>query len=280
MLIRILHDFDPFLWRISGAFGIRWYAVPYLLGWLLAWWVLGRAVGRGDIENLDRDALYSYLIVLYVAVLVGARFFHVFVFEFDAYGWDPLGWIAVWRGGMSFHGGLVGVALATWWFCRSYDVPLYSILDRLVIPTAFALGLGRIANFINGELYGTRWTGPLCVDYTQNPWLRDPPRGCRHPVQLYEAVKEWTVMGVLWLEARYVQPRPGALFWTFVAVYGLLRFPLMYLRVEPHVWAGLTLSQIFSGLQAVVAAGFLAWIYRDRLGAVAPAGGRPSGPPG
>jgi len=264
-LLRILHDFDPFLWRISGDFGIRWYSLPYLLGFALAWWVLSRAVARGDVRNLDEEGLYDFLLHLFAGVLVGARFFHVFVFEFADYGWDPVAWIAVWRGGMSFHGGLVGVALATWIFCRSRDVPIYGLLDRLAVPTAFALGLGRVANFINGEMYGTPWDGALCVDYTQNRWMRDPPEDCRHPVQLYEAAKEWVVMGVVGLEARYVQPRPGALFWSFVGVYGLLRFPLMYLRVEPRVWAGLTLSQIFSGVQALVAAGFLLWIYRDRL---------------
>lgn len=265
MLARIIHDFDPFLLRISGNFGIRWYALPYLLGFLLAWWVLLRAARRGAVANLDEDGVYEYLLWLIGGVLVGARFFHVFVFEYASYGLDPVAWIAVWHGGMAFHGGLVGAATGTWLFCRRRDVPVLAILDRLVIPAAFALGLGRIANFVNGEMYGVRWDGPFCVDYTHSRWMRDPPEGCRHPVQLYEWLKEWTVLAVLWLEERYADPRPGALFWTFVAVYGLLRFPLMYLRVEPRVWAGMTLSQIFSAVQAVVGLAALAWIYRDRL---------------
>lgn len=264
MLLRILHDFDPFLLRISGSFGIRWYALPYLLGFLLAWWILLRAARRGAVPGLDEDGVYEYLLWLIGGVLVGARAFHVFVFEYAVYGFDPLAWIAIWNGGMAFHGGLVGVPVATWIFARKRGVPIMALLDRLAIPAAFALGLGRIANFVNGEMYGTRWEGPFCVDYGQSRWMRDPPEGCRHPVQLYEFVKEWTVLAVLWLEERYAEPRPGALFWTFVAVYGLLRFPLMYLRVEPHVWAGLTLSQIFSGLQAVAGIAALVWIYRDR----------------
>ena len=264
MLIRILHDFDPFLLRISGDIGVRWYAVPYLLGFLLAWWIFRRAAERGAIA-LDEDGVYEYLIWLILGVLIGARSFHVFVFEFEQYGFDPLAWVAIWRGGMAFHGGLVGVAGATWLFARRQGVPVYAFLDRLVIPTAFALGLGRLANFVNGEMPGTPWSGPLCVDYEHSRWIDDPPRGCRHPVQLYEAAKEWTVMTLMWLEERYLDPRPGALFWSFVALYGLLRFPLMYLRVEPRVWAGLSLSQLFSGLQAVIGLAVLAWIYRDRL---------------
>lgn len=266
MLIRILHDFDPFLVRIAGDFGIRWYAVPYLLGFLLAWWVFRRAAERGTIEGLDEDGVYEFLIWLILGVLIGARFFHVFVFEYEQYGFDPAAWIAIWNGGMAFHGGLVGVPAATWLFARHKGMPVYAFLDRLVIPAALVLGLGRLANFVNGEMPGTRWTGPLCVDYEHSRYLADPPEGCRHPVQLYEAAKEWVVAGVLWLEVRFMAPRPGVLFWSFVAAYGLLRFPLMYLRVEPRIWAGMSLSQVFSGLQAVAGLAALAWIYRDRLG--------------
>lgn len=273
MLIRILHDFDPFLVRIAGDFGIRWYAVPYLLGFLLAWWVFRRAADRGTIEGLDEDGVYEFLIWLILGVLVGARFFHVFVFEYEQYGFDPVAWIAIWNGGMAFHGGLVGVPAATWLFARHKGMPVYAFLDRLVIPAALVLGLGRLANFVNGEMPGTRWTGPLCVDYEHSRYLADPPEGCRHPVQLYEAAKEWVVAGILWLEVRFMAPRPGVLFWSFVAAYGVLRFPLMYLRVEPRVWAGMSLSQVFSGLQAVAGLAALAWIYRDRLGLASEAEG-------
>lgn len=265
MLIRILHDFDPFLLRFGDGIGIRWYAVPYLLGFLLAWWVFRRASESGAIDGLEEDDVYEYLIWLILGVLIGARVFHVFVFEFGSYGFDPLGWIAIWHGGMAFHGGLVGVPVATWLFARRKGLPVYAFLDRLVLPAAFVLGLGRLANFINGEMPGTRWSGPLCVDYGYSRWLADPPEGCRHPVQLYEAAKEWMVLALMWLEARVMDPRPGALFWSFVAAYGLLRFPLMFLRVEPRVWTGLSLSQVFSAVQGVVGLAALAWLYRDRL---------------
>lgn len=272
--MRILHDFDPFLWQIHGNFGIRWYSIPYLLGFLLAFLMLQGAAGRGDVENLDEDGVYSFLIYLILGVLLGARFFHVFVFEFANYGFDPLAWIAVWRGGMAFHGGLVGAAGATWLFCSRYEVRVYALLDRIALPTAFALGLGRIANFINGEMIGTPYSGAFCVDYSQSRYLADPPEECRHPTQLYEWLKNWLILGVLWVQYRHVKPRPGTIFWTFVTLYGLIRFWLMYLRDEAVVWAGMTLSQVFSALMFVVGVSFLAWIHRDRLqGGAGPAAG-------
>jgi len=273
LLARIIHDFDPFLWHIAGNFGIRWYSLPYLIGFFLAGWVLHGAIERGEIEGIDEDDLYSYLIYLILGVLVGARFFHVFVFEYSVYGFDPLAWIAVWRGGMAFHGGLVGMLVATWLFARDRDIGIYEILDRIAVPAAFALGLGRIANFINGEMPGTPWNGPFCVDYTQSRFLRDPPQGCRHPTQLYEMAKNWIIMGILWGEWRWIRPRPGATFWSFVSLYGLIRFFLMFIRDEARVWAGLTLSQIFSGLMCLAGLGVLGWLYRRELFGAGESGG-------
>lgn len=195
-----------------------------------------------------------------VGALVGARFFHVFVFEFRDYGFDPLAWIAVWRGGLAFHGGLTGVAVVTLVFCRRHQVSFYDIADRAVIPVAIALGFGRIANFINAEMYGTPYAGPFCVDYSTNPYMRAPPQGCRHPVQLYEMLKNWILAVVLWVMLRRWRPRPGVVFWSFVAFYGVVRFFLMYVRVEERIWLGLTQSQIFSGLMALGGAAMIAWL--------------------
>jgi phosphatidylglycerol:prolipoprotein diacylglycerol transferase len=121
-----------------------------------------------------------------------------------------------------------------------------------VIPIAIALGFGRIANFINAEMYGTLYDGPFCVDYSRNSYLRRPPAGCRHPTQLYEMAKNWIIAAVLWALSRRWRPPPGVVFWSFVSLYGFVRFLLMYLRVEERIWLGLTQSQIFSGLMALV----------------------------
>ncbi len=263
MLIqRIIHDFDPFLIRIHGDFGIRWYALPYILGFVLTYVWLARAVRRKELKRVRVDDLDAFLFYVIIGVLVGARFFHVFVFEFEHYGFDPLRWIAVWRGGLSFHGGLVGAILGIGLFARRHDLTIYSITDRIAVPVAIALGFGRIGNFINAEMPGVPYDGPFCVDYTQNPHLAFPPQECRHPTQLYEMAKNWFMAAVLWGMGARAGPRPGVITWSFIGLYGFIRFWLMFLRDEERVLAGMTLSQVFSGLMAMLAAVMLVRLLR------------------
>lgn len=256
---RIEHAIDPFLFRIGDGFGIRWYSLAYVLGLFLVRWYLVRSSRRGEIGKLDDEGVDSYVVGAFMAALLGARLFHVFVFEFGRYGFDPLAWVAVWRGGLSFHGGLVGVAVATWLFCRRRGVSFYGIADRAVVPIAVTLGFGRIANFINAEMYGTPYTGPFCVDYSGSPYMAAPPSGCRHPTQLYEMLKNWVLAGVL-LALLHRRPPPGVVFWSFIGLYGLVRFVLMYVREEARVWQGLTQSQLFSGGMAVAGVAMVAWL--------------------
>lgn len=263
--MRIIHDLDPFIIRIYGDFGLRWYSLPYILGFLLVYGSLVRAGERGEAGGLSREAADRFVAYGITGALVGARFFHVFVFEFSHYGLDPLAWIAVWRGGLSFHGGLLGVVLATSYFARREGIPVYALTDRLAVPVAIALGFGRIGNFINAEMWGTPYDGPLCVDYSQNPYLPHPPVGCRHPTQLYEMTKNWALAGLLAVMARRPM-RPGVLTWTFVGLYGLIRFFLMFVRDEVDVLGTLTLSQIFSALMAVGAAALLGGMVIRRAG--------------
>ena len=251
---RIIHDFDPFLIRIYGDFGIRWYSLAYILGFILVRWYLARAARAGELQNMDEAAVDTWIGWSFLGAIVGARFFHVFVFEFEHYYYRPAAWIAVWRGGLSFHGGLTGVVLATWLFCRRRRARFYEIADRAVIPVAVTLGFGRIANFINAEMYGTLYDGPFCVDYSNNARLARPPQGCRHPTQFYQVAKNWLLAAVLWTMLQRWRPPPGVVFWSFIGLYGVARFLLMYLRDESRVWAGLTQSQIFSGLMAVTGA--------------------------
>jgi phosphatidylglycerol---prolipoprotein diacylglyceryl transferase len=254
---RIVHDFDPFLFRIYGDFGIRWYSLPYILGFVLAYLWLQRSAEKGEIRGLRPEQLDTFLGYTFFGVLFGARFFHVFVFEYSNYGFDPLRWIAVWRGGLSFHGGLLGAVAGMVIFARRYRIAVYALTDRVAVPVAIALGFGRIGNFINGEMYGTPWDGPFCIDYSQNPHLPHAPEGCRHPTQLYQVAKNWGIATTLWLVATRIRPRPGVITWLFIGLYGLIRFFLMFIRDEERVIAGLTLSQVFSGLMALLAAAML-----------------------
>jgi phosphatidylglycerol:prolipoprotein diacylglycerol transferase len=243
----IIHNIDPFILRLGDGFGIRWYSLPYMLGMLLTYLSLKKAAVRKELPGMTEEGAESFVLAAIISALVGARFFHVFVFEFNRYGLDPLAWIAVWRGGLAFHGGLLGVILAVIWFSYKHGTGIYRLLDRIAVPVAVALAFGRIANFINAEMYGKLFDGPFCVDYSQNEYMYAPPEGCRHPVQLYESAKNFGLAGILLAIRERIHPRPGVITWTFVGLYGWIRFGLMYLRVEDTVWRDLTLSQIFSG---------------------------------
>jgi phosphatidylglycerol---prolipoprotein diacylglyceryl transferase len=249
---QVVHDIDPFLIRIYGDFGIRWYSLAYLLGFVLVRWYLMRAARAGELANMDESGVDRWVGWSMLGALIGARFFHVFVFEFEQYYDRPEAWLAVWRGGLSFHGGFTGVVVATWLFCRQRGARFYQLADRAVIPVAVALGFGRIANFINGEMYGRPYIGPFCVDYSRSSHLDFPPVGCRHPVQFYQVAKNWSLAGALWMLLRRWRLPEGVVFWSFVGLYGLARFFLMYLRDEDQILAGLTQSQIFSGIMAVL----------------------------
>jgi phosphatidylglycerol---prolipoprotein diacylglyceryl transferase len=259
---RIIHDFDPFLFRIHDGIGIRWYSIPYILGFVLAYVWLARSIKKKELRGVRVEDLDIFLFYVFIGVIVGARFFHVFVFEYQHYGFDPLRWIAVWRGGLSFHGGLLGAVAGIALFARRFGLSIYAITDRIAVPVAIALGFGRIGNFINAEMPGTPYDGPFCVDYSQNRYLARPPLECRHPTQLYEMAKNWVIAGILWLMGSRAGPRPGVITWSFIGLYGLIRFWLMFVRDEVRVWTGLTQSQIFSGIMAVVAAVMLILILR------------------
>jgi len=248
----ILHNIDPFLLRLGQGFGIRWYSLPYILGMIFVWRSLRQAGRDGSMPGMTDEKSESFVLMGVVGALLGARFFHVFVFEFDRYGFNPLDWIAVWRGGLAFHGGFAGILIAAIWFSRKSGIPVISLMDRIAVPIALALGFGRIANFINAEMYGTPFDGPFCVDYSQNQYMARPPEGCRHPTQLYQSLKNFGMAGVLLGIRERLRPPPGTVTWAFVGLYGTIRFFLMYLREERDVWMDLTLSQIFSGMMAVL----------------------------
>lgn len=263
-MFHIVHNIDPFILRIWGNFGVRWYSLPYMLGMLFVYRSLKKASQKHLIPHLTEEISENFVLTAILAALLGARFFHVFVFEFDRYGIDPIAWISVWRGGLAFHGGLVGILLTVGWYAHRHEIPFFQLLDRIAVPVAVALALGRIANFINAEMYGTPYDGPFCVDYSQNEYMARPPVGCRHPVQLYESAKNFVLAGSLLAVRERLRPPPGVISWSFIGLYGWIRFGLMYLREEDKVWGGLTLSQIFSGLMGIVGVTMLALLFVQR----------------
>jgi len=223
-------DIDPELVSIS-LFGVdlalRWYALAYIAAILIGWWGLVRLMraaapwpgGQAPMPPQMVEPLVTWLVL---GIILGGRLGFVLFYRPGHYLANPAEIPALWQGGMAFHGGLIGVALAVFLFARRHGVPLLSLADALAMVAPPGLLLGRLANFINAELWGTpgdvRWAMVFPTDPAAVP---------RHPSQLYEAGLEGIVLGaaVLWLGlGRRWLARPGAVTGMFLAGYGLARF--------------------------------------------------------
>lgn len=237
-------DIDPVAVTIPlpGGAGlpIRWYALAYLAGLLGGWWLLARLMRRdrvwGDrapVRPADLEALLTWIVV---GVILGGRLGFVLFYQPGHYLANPADILKVWQGGMSFHGGFLGVILATLLWCRRNGAEAMRVIDGLAVVTPLGLFFGRIANFINAELWGRPTTLPWGVVFPGEA-AQDCPGVvglcARHPSQLYEAGLEGIVLGlVLWLVvSRGGLARPGLAGGVFVAGYGLARFFVEFVRV-------------------------------------------------
>jgi len=223
---------DPVLIEI-GPLAIRWYSLAYIAGLLIGWRLLRGMVGRSPQVSND-EGVDDYLVWATLGVILGGRLGYVLFYNFSFYLDNPLKALAVWQGGMSFHGGLLGVVLATWAFCRKRKVDLWLFADRVACVSPVGLFFGRIANFINGELFGR---------VTDTPWAMVFPRGGpdpRHPSQLYEAFLEGALLFavLMWLaRGESIRARPGFLTGVFLAGYGTARLIVEFFR-QPDAHLG------------------------------------------
>ena len=221
---------------------IRWYALAYIVGIFLGFWLVSRALARaelwpGDTAPMDRKALDDLLTWIILGVIVGGRVGYVLFYDPQHFLNNPADIPKVWQGGMAFHGGMLGVILAGYLFCRRRSIPYAQMADVLAIATPVGLLLGRIANFINAELWGRPTDAPWGVIF---PGARaqdcpDVEGLCaRHPSQLYEAGLEGVLLGaiILWLSfGRGWLKTPGAVCGLFLAGYGFARFFVEFYRV-------------------------------------------------
>jgi phosphatidylglycerol:prolipoprotein diacylglycerol transferase len=251
---------DPVLVHI-GPFAIRWYGLMYLLGFLTAYGLI-RILARRRQLLLDGDGATDLLFYGAVGVVAGGRLGYVLFYNLGWYLAHPLEAFAIWQGGMSFHGGLLGVVAATLLFCRRRQLPVLLTGDILVTSATVGLGLGRLGNFINGELWGRP---------TDLPWgMVFPGAGPapRHPSQLYQAALEGLLLFVIlmWLHRR--QAKPGVPFFTFFLGYGLCRFLVEFVRQpDPHLgflWGSATMGQLLSLPMIAFGLVGLLWAQRRR----------------
>ncbi|MFA5951393.1 MAG: prolipoprotein diacylglyceryl transferase [Hyphomicrobium sp.] len=269
LLVIPFPDIDP----VAIAFGpvsIKWYGLAYLIGLLIGWLYVKHllndaklwAPGAAPFAAAKVDDLLLYLTL---GVVLGGRLGYVFLYEPSTYLAHPLEILAVWKGGMSFHGALVGCGLATWLFARHNGVSPFTTMDLASAAVPIGLFFGRLANFINGELFGRVTDVPWAMVFPQAkliyPSVEPQPR---HPSQLYEAALEGIVLFVVLrlLTHRFgALKSPGAVTGAFLIGYGIARSTVELAR-EPHFYVGpLTAGQIYS--LPMVALGLL-FLWRAR----------------
>lgn len=285
-----LHDIDPIALGL-GPVRVHWYGVMYLLGFGIAWWLGRRRIRAGRLPGVNEEAFGDLLFYGILGVILGGRIGYVLFYAFDGFLASPLSLFKVWEGGMSFHGGLLGVVAAAWWWSRKHGLHLMDTVDFVAPLVPPGLGLGRLGNYIGGELWG-RFTGSNwgvvfpasdLGPYTGLPMeqLRqlhasgalDP--FARHPSQLYQAALEGLVMFcVLWWYSRKPRPR-YAVAGLFALLYGCFRFLVEFVRV-PDAQLGylafgwLTMGQVLSLPLIVLGLAWLGWWSR-RQPVLAPA---------
>ncbi len=223
-----------------GPLAIHWYGLMYLCGFLFGIWVFPKLQGYRGL-SLSRKQQDSFLLAVALGVIVGGRLGEVFLWDPSFYLSNPLKVFAVWEGGMSSHGGFLGVILFVLWFCYREKIDPWKLGDVLVIPVAIGLALGRVGNFINQELYGTITTLPWGMYF-------DGIEGLRHPVQLYAVLKNLFIAGVCtWYVMHSHNRKPGFNIGLFLVLYGALRFLLEYVRdqggYEPYYVGSILITQ-------------------------------------
>ncbi len=246
---------DPVAIEI-GPLVIRWYALAYLVG-IIAGWRYAVHLARLDDRRPNGGDLDDFLTWAILGIILGGRLGYVLFYKPEVYLQNPLGILAVWEGGMSFHGGLLGVVTAIVVFAYRRGIPVLALADLVACVAPIGLFLGRIANFINGELWGRVTDVPWAVVF---PHAGDLPR---HPSQLYEAFLEGLVLLVILAvlaQKLSIRRRPGVLTGVFLIGYGLSRITVeMFREPDAHlgfIVGGITMGQILS-LPMLVLALFL-----------------------
>ena len=231
-----LIEFELFGFTIA----LRWYALAYIAGILFGWSVVLRAVRNPRLwagaPPLTPEQVERLLTWIIVGVILGGRLGYVLFYDLPTYLADPLQILRVWEGGMSFHGGFAGVVIAAIWFCRREKIPMLSMGDLLAVATPVGLMLGRLANFVNAELWGRPTDLPWGVIFPGTAAQTCPEvvgLCARHPSQLYQAALEGLLLALVlfWLAFRRGWfKRPGALMGVFLVGYGIARFLVEFVR--------------------------------------------------
>ncbi len=240
-----------------GPIKVRWYGLMYVLGFLATYFLIPRQKRSKEI-GLEGKTLQDLIFYLALGLVIGARLGYILFYQYANLGFylkHPIEIIATWHGGMSFHGGLIGCILAGYLFAKNRKMPFWAIADCVAVTAPIGLGLGRIGNFINGELYGRVTHVPWAMIFPNSDGLP------RHPSQLYEAFFEGLVLFVILWSLRKKDHPDGSMVIYFLLLYGIFRFVLEFFR-EPDPQIGLlfgflSMGQLLCLSMILFAAGFL-----------------------
>ncbi len=254
-----------------GPIAIRWYALAYITGIVLGW-IYARSLLKNDKlwggpAPISLIQLDDFILWATIGIILGGRTGYVLFYNLPFFAQHPAEIFELWKGGMSFHGGFLGCVVAVMWFARKNNVPILSLGDITTAVGPIGLFLGRIANFINGELWGRPADPNL-------PWAMIFPTGGplpRHPSQLYEAGLEGILLfSVLAVMIRFgALKRPGLILGSFIALYGLARITGEHFR-EPDpqlgfLWGGLTMGMLLSVPMVIAGAVIVALAWRQKM---------------
>ncbi len=251
-------DIDPVIVAI-GPLKVRWYGLMYVLGFAASYFLVLRQLRQRG-EEAMKPVIENLNFTLILSLILGGRLGYVLIYNLPYYLDHPAEIAATWQGGMSFHGALTGVILGGVWFCKKNKLDFWAMADLYVVTVPIGLGLGRIGNFINGELFGR---------VSDVPWAMVFPGGGplpRHPSQLYEFLLEGVLLFLILWRFKEKKFPPGSMLGLFLICYGVLRSVAELFR-QPDaqigfLFGGLTMGQILS--LTMIAAGALIFHWRRR----------------
>lgn len=284
------------IWTAHGI-GIRWYALSYIAGLLFAWWAMARMTRQKSLWTnptfagkapITADQIGDLVVWATLGVVIGGRLGWILFYGIalcavspgtamcnladghlpGAFLTNPLHLISVWEGGMSFHGGLAGVAIAVWLFCRQQKIQLLAVADMIAVVAPIGLFFGRIANFVNGELWGKKTDVPWAMVFCNDHIMREMgvcPAGTspRHPSQLYEAALEGLLLFAILqfcLRRFKLHERPGLLTGMFFLGYGVFRFFVEFFREPDGPFLGWFSMGMALSIPLWAAAGAFMWV--------------------
>ncbi len=263
MLAYFVHNFSPFILEFSPGVGIRWYGLAYIAGFLIGYRLYWRLAVRGFTEMPPAQVADFITWAAVFGVMLGGRLGWTIFYGWPEVAAHPLDVFKVWGGGMSSHGGILGLVLFTLYWSRSRKLSWTSIGDSLCVVAPIGLLLVRLANFINGELYGKPTDVPWAVIFKTT----DPDMLPRHPSQLYEAGLEGVVLfSALWIMRTRMRLPRGIITGAFFVLYAALRIVGEVFREPDPAWSvgQFSAGQFLSLFMFIIGAAFLAWGWRTQ----------------